>query len=194
MRLRSFTTWDLVVIVLLGVVFGVLNAQFSALWVAMSGIGGRMFANIIFGVFYVSNVLAILIVRKPGSSLLNGIILGVIQVLAGSPLGIYVLALTTAQGLGIDVGFALFRYKRWDWVATAVAAFMVAPFHYVVSGIYNRFWELPYWNIPVALLGYIEGVFVAGIGAYLIARALAATGVLNGFPIADERKETAATA
>jgi hypothetical protein len=52
----------------------------------------------------------------------------------------------------------------------------------------NRYDALPYWNLPVAIPGYIEGILVAGFGAKIIADLLTKTGVLGGLKIAEEQQ------
>ena len=81
-----YTTVDIVVIAVLGVVFGILNSPMGVIYQAFQAAFGPIGANI-WGVFDISQVLAIYIVRKPGAAFINMMINGLVQMLSGNPAG-----------------------------------------------------------------------------------------------------------
>jgi energy-coupling factor transport system substrate-specific component len=183
---NRFTTWDLVTIVLVTVVSGVLSGTFSALWAAMFAAGGTYFANIVLGIFYIGPLIAGYLVRKPGAATLGGLIQGVVSLVAGTPFGFMVVVWSTTQGFGIDLAYALFRYRKWGWLTVSVAAFLAFPVTFPWNFWYFGLAEAPWWGIPPYFYGAILAIPLAGWLGKAISDAVARTGVLRGLAIGQE--------
>ena len=173
---------DLLLVAVIGTVFGVVNAFYAAVDVAMIAALGPLGSSITIGVFFIAPLLASLIVQKPGAALLAGVILGFGETLAGNPWGIVTLIYGSIEGIGVELGYLLFfRYKRYDLTTVAVAAAVIVPIHFGYEYIQYGFSEYS--------VGYNLGTFgarvvsavVGGWLAYQIGKAVARTGVLTGF-------------
>lgn len=177
-----YTTLDIVVTVVLGVVFGVLNSPFGVVYQAFQAAFGPVGANL-FGVFNISQVLAMYIVRKPGVAFINMMVNGLVQMLSGNPAGAITLGWGFTQGLGAEIVFAVYRYRRFDWLACFLAGGLGANvfsnvWTYTVYGFIAGSWQL-------MLAGTVLGIFTYGVMSGLVAwglgRTLRKLGVLNNF-------------
>src|SRR5215210_8174465 len=113
---RRWRTVDIVVTAVLGVAFGVVFWAWGLLW----NTTGAAFAAFppaqafMYGVWLLPAVVAPLIVRKPGAGFFAELIAAVVSALLGSTWGPVVLVYGLLQGLAGELGFALFRYRRFD--------------------------------------------------------------------------------
>lgn len=176
---------DIVVAAVIGVATGLLfllwnnlgYAWFSAADALTPGLGG-----IAVGLWLIGGVLGGLIIRKPGAALFVELLAAVVSALVGNQWGIETLYSGIAQGLGAELVFALFAYRRFGLVpailagaAAGAAAWLLELF---TSGNLQKSPEFLglYFTTIV-----ISGAVLAGILGWIIVRALAATGALSRF-------------
>jgi energy-coupling factor transport system substrate-specific component len=185
--LAGLTTQDILVIAVLGVGVGVLLAQYGIFATYVGTAFGPIAQAFTFGVFWMTGVLTGYIVQKPGAAFLGGVIGTIGQVLGGNPAGLIVLTYSVIQGGANELGFGLFRYKRWDIVSCMVAGFLCGPIVFVYDYL-QYLTALPLdQNLLNLLARCISGALFAGLLPKLIGDAIAATGVLKDFPIGQKR-------
>jgi energy-coupling factor transport system substrate-specific component len=180
---RRWRTVDIVVTAVLGVAFGVVFWAWGLLWAA-TGVAFTGFPPaqaVMYGVWLMPAVIAPLIVRKPGAGLFAELIAAVLSALMGSAWGSIILVYGLLEGLAGELGYTLFRYRRYGrtqvLLSAALAGAMAAGldlFYYYPT--WTAGWQLSYLLIIVA-----STVVIAGIGGQLLVRALARTGALNSF-------------
>ena len=93
------------------------------------------------------------------------------------------------QGLGAELGFAIGLYRWWGLPAAALAgalAGVAAAVHDVI--VYYPDLGVGYW-IVYAVAAVASGAILAGAGAWLLLRALVATGVLADFAVGRQQRE-----
>lgn len=155
--------WDFLFKALPPVVNPVASAAFNGLWWIAGGI-----------VPYV--------IRRPGAALLAESIGGFVEFALGSPYGIQAFTIGIAQGLGIELGFMMGRYRRYSlaWVMFSCA----------LGGIGNYVYSYFYYGVNQYTAGnqagylivtMVSGAILAGLLSWFIARALRRTGVLSNF-------------
>ena len=86
------------------------------------------------------------------------------------------------QGLGIELALALWRYRRFGWAVVALGGVLSAVLEAAYEWhAYFSYWD---WAYKLAYLGFfaLSAAVVAGVGGWLLVRALAATGALDAFP------------
>src|SRR5690242_3064342 len=88
MRSQSYryTTLDLVVMAVIGVVFAILNNFMGVFYQTFTATVGPVFASV-FAVFGIAPCLAMFIIRKPGAAIITFVLNSVVQALAGNPAG-----------------------------------------------------------------------------------------------------------
>jgi energy-coupling factor transport system substrate-specific component len=148
------------------------------------------------GVWLLAGPVVAIVVRKPGAALYAEMVAASVEALLGTQWGWLTLEAGLVQGLGAELVLALFLYRVYRlpvvvlagaaaglalglndtvlWYAGLDAAFKVV---YVVSAI-------------------VSGAVIAGVGSWLLVRALATTGVLSSFAVGREhsRRRTRAAA
>ena len=149
-----------------------MRVLFTALPAAQAGL---------YGVWLLPGVLVGLIVRRPGAALFGGLVSAAVSVVLGSQYGADALLSGLIQGGGAELGFAILLYRAWNLPAAMLAgalAGIAAAVHDVI--VYYALLGAGYWIVYIVAAA-ASGVVIAGIGSWLLLRALAATGVLSGF-------------
>lgn len=181
---RSFSGWttlDIVVVAVIGVVFGLLNSPFGLVYQSFQAAFGPIGANI-FGVFNISQVLAMFIVRKPGAALVNMLINGLVQMLSGNPAGAITLGWGITQGLGAEVIFWAVRYRHFDWKVMFLAGAWANVFsNFWTYGIYGFGGQSVTTLVAGTTLGFFTYGVLSGLVALVIGKALLKSGVLRAF-------------
>ncbi len=172
------------------VVAAVLAAAFGAVFLAWNNVNNLatpLFTALpaaqaaLYGVWLLPGVLVGLVVRRPGAALFGGVVSAAVSVVLGSQYGADALLSGLIQGGGAELGFAVLLYRAWNLPAATLAgalAGVAAAIHDVI--VYYALLGVGYWTVYIAAAA-VSGLVVAGIGSWLLVRALAATGVLAGF-------------
>lgn len=149
------------------------------------GLGG-----LLTGVWLIGGLLGGLIIRKPGAAIFVELLGAVVEAIMGTHFGPEVIYSGLAQGLGAELVFAAFRYRKSGvWVAVLAGIFanigqwslqLVTSANYAKSLVYN-----------LTLLGcmVISGAILAGLVSYWLVRGLASAGALDRFAAGRERAD-----
>ena len=175
---------EIVVLAMISVLMGVVFTGLDSIYEPLKAIAGPFGSALIYGVYLISALLSMYIVRKPGAGLIGSLFTGVVNLLMGSPYGIHIIVASTLQGIGVEIPIYLGRYKKFNMVQMSIGAvlamILVTIRDYFVFG-FGLYGSLMPAIFLVRTLSSI--VFGAGL-TIVIGKALASTGVLNGFKIA----------
>ncbi|TAM70216.1 MAG: hypothetical protein EPN48_07380 [Microbacteriaceae bacterium] len=146
--------------------------------------------GIINGPWLFAGVLGGLIVRKPGAALYVELVAATVSALMVTQWGALTLLSGLVQGLGAELVFALFLYARWSWLVALLAG--------AGAGIAESILDLLVWYpgakfsfvVIYAITTTVSGLVIAGLGSWLIVKALAKTGALNRFAAGRESRTT----
>jgi len=177
---------EIVLVVVLGVVFGFLYWVFVQAWNALAiamGPAGDLAQHMLFGSWLLVGPIAIMILRRPGVGILAEILAAVIEVVfLGSPVGPLLVLAAALQGIGSELPFALTRYRRYGWGVFAASGALGAGLVFFWTA-YRMGWygqDLLTLRLGVQVL---SGIVLGGLLARVIVRALERTGVLANFAI-----------
>jgi len=176
-------TVDIVVTAVLGVAFGVVFWAWNLLWAA-TGAAFTAFPPaqaFMYGVWLLPAVVAPLIVRKPGAALFAETIASIVSALLGAQWGVQVVLYGLIQGLAGELGFALFRYRRFGWLQALVAAALAGTAAAVLDLVYYYPTWTGGWKLTYLLVVVASTLVVCGIAGTALVRALARTGALSSF-------------
>ena len=170
-----------VVAVAIGLIFYVWNtvgyAWYQAADALTPGLGG-----IAVGVWLMGGVIGGLIIRKPGAAIFVEVVAAVVSAGLGNQWGIETIYSGLAQGIGAEIIFALFFYRKFGVVVAALAGVGAAVGAWVLelslSGNLAKSLE---FNVIYLVTMSISGIVLAGLLSVVLVRALAATGVLDKF-------------
>lgn len=133
------------------------------------------------GPWLIAGVLGGLIIRKPGAALYTELVAAVISALVGNVWGPLTIVSGLVQGLGAELMFLLFLYGVWKLPVAILAG--------AAAGVACGINDIVLWyagadtafTVIYIASSTVSGAVIAGIGAWLIARGLAATGALSRF-------------
>jgi energy-coupling factor transport system substrate-specific component len=179
---------DIVVAAVIAVAFGVVFQAWNILWEATTFFSPPI-RGAIYGVWMIPAVLVPLIVRRPGAALFGEAVAAAASMLFGAQWGLLTVVYGLAQGAAAELVFAFGLYRVWS-LPTALGAGAAAG---LAGALLDLAFFYPEWSADWQLL-YVALVVVsasavAGIGSWLLVRALAATGVLRDFAAGREQQE-----
>jgi energy-coupling factor transport system permease protein len=182
---------DIVVAAVIAVAFGVVFVAWNTLWAAATPLFTALppAQAILYGVWLLPGVLVGLIVRKPGAALFGGIVSASVSALIGSQWGLDAVLSGAMQGGGAELAFAIGLYRVWTppmAVLAGALAGLAAAIHDIA--IYYPDTGVDYWAV-YTIATMTSGAVIAGIGSWLLLRALIATGVLGAFAVGREQRE-----
>ena len=134
------------------------------------------------GPWLFAGVLGALIIRKPGAALYTETLAAVVSALVGNTWGGFLtIEAGLVQGLGAELIFLIFLYKKWS-LPVAILAGAGAALAGGINNLVLWFAGADALFTTVYLISTVlSGAVIAGAGSWLIARGLAATGALDRF-------------
>ena len=182
---------DIVVAAVISVAFGVVFLAWDAVYAATAPLFVALPAAqaILYGVWLMPAVLVGLIVRRPGAAVFGGFVAAAVSVLLGSPYGADALLSGAMQGAGAELAFLVGAYRLWNLPIAVLAgalAGLAATVHDIV--LYYPDTDVGFWMV-YAVATVASGALVAGVGSWLLIRALLPTGVLAPFAVGREQRE-----
>lgn len=147
------------------------------------------FRPLIGGAWLLGGTLGGLLIRKPGAALFCEIVAAFISVLfTGGAWSGEILLAGLIQGIGAEVAFAIFGYRRWN---ATIAIFAGALCGLFMGGneifIYYPDME-PVKAIIYVACSVISGAVIAGFLAWILVQNLAKTGVLSSLASGKTRR------
>lgn len=182
---RGWRVIDIIIASVLGVACGLIfwvwntvgYAWFTAFDTFTPGLGG--FAV---GIWLIGGIIGGLVIRKPGAALYVELVACVVSMGLGNQWGIETMYSGFFQGLGAELIFAIFMYKRFGLMVAALAGMAAAWGAFFIelftSANYAKSLE---FNLIYLSTLTVSGAILAGVVGFMLVRALAATGALDRF-------------
>ena len=185
---------DIVVAAVLGVAIGLVfwawNTVGYAWFIAMDGLTPGL-GGLAVGIWLIGGVIGGLVIRKPGAALLVEVIAALVSMLIGNVWGVSTLLSGLVQGLGAELIFALFLYRRFTLPVAMLAGAGAAVGAWVFELFYGsspNILKTPEFNVIYLVSLIVSGALLAGALGWVAVRALAATGALNRFAAGREAR------
>ncbi|HET7800992.1 MAG TPA: ECF transporter S component, partial [Humibacillus xanthopallidus] len=141
----------------------------------------------------VAGIVGMLVIRRPGAAVFTELLAAVVESLIGNQWGGAATLLSGfLQGLGVEIGFAIFGYAVFRWAPLLIGGFLGGAFEAVYE--WYAYWTDWGWGYKIAYL-FLLGGSVAIFGSLLavgLTRLLANAGALAAFPPGQEARERAA--
>jgi energy-coupling factor transport system substrate-specific component len=176
-----FSTMDLLTMAAIAVV----GALFSSyVWNALMGVMTPVFAFLgpigwigAVGVYMIWPVIVGLLICKPGAVTLYSLVQGFVEMLFGNPFGAMAIVYAGVEGLGLDIGMGLFRWKpklAGAMIGGGLGSVIVSEVYIFVFGMQSVS------NIIVGgITAFISGAILGGLVGWLIFQALLRTGIVS---------------
>ena len=176
---------DIVTAAILGVACGLIfvawnqvgYAGYEALKAILPGLGG-----LVTGIWLLGGTLGGYVIRKPGAALFVELLAATVSMGLGSQWAIGTLYSGIAQGLGAEIVFAAFVYRRFNvWVVSAAGAMAFAAEWCLELFTEGNLAKEVSFNVVYLVSGVASGIVLAGLLAWALTNALAKTGALDRF-------------
>lgn len=192
-RTLSWRVVDIIVASILAVACGLVfvfwnsvgYAWFMAMDALTPGLGG-----LATGIWLAGGVIGALVIRKPGAAIYVETLAATVSAVFGSQWGPETLYSGLAQGLGAEIVFAIFLYRRFSLtvaalggIGAAIGAFVLELF---TSANIAKSLE---FNLIYLTCLVISGAILAGALSFFAVKALAKTGALDRFAVGREQRE-----
>ncbi|MGI6152205.1 MAG: ECF transporter S component [Christensenellaceae bacterium] len=180
---------DIIMVGILGVIFAVIY-----LAVLYAGLGvtavltpyglGTLGFEIFYGIWFMGATLAMYIIQKPGVAIVTEFLAAFLEMLMGNSGGPMVLLSGAMQGLGCELGFTVFRYKRYDMLSMCMSGIFAALISFAFGFIQAGFGLIDA-GLLVVMLGVriATAVLFAGVISKKTGDGLAKTGVLKSYEL-----------
>ena len=171
-----------------GLVFVFWNSVGYAWFMAMDaltpGLGG-----LATGIWLAGGVIGALVIRKPGAAIYLETLAATVSAVFGSQWGPETLYSGLAQGLGVEIVFAIFLYRRFSLTVAALGGVGAALGAFVLELFTsaNIAKSLEFNLIYLGCL-IVSGAILAGVLSYVAVQALAKTGALDRFAVGREQR------
>lgn len=190
-RVSSWALKDLVLMVVLGVVFGFVYWALVQAWNGLAilmGPVGDLAQHVLLGSWLLVAPIVIAIVRRPFAGVLAEIVASVVEVVfLGSPVGPLLIVSAAIQGIGSELPFWATGYRRFSWPVYGLSGLLGAGLVFFESalrfGWYGQ--DIFFLRLGIQL---VSGVVLGGLLAKVIVQALAGTGVVDNFAIGRARQ------
>lgn len=186
---RAWAMKDLVLMVVLGVVFGFAYWALVQAWNGLSilmGPAGDLSQHVLFGGWLLVAPIAVAIIRRPFAGVIAEILASVVEVVfLGSPVGPTLIIAAAIQGGGSELAFALMRYKRFGWGVFALSGLLGASLVFFYSAFRFGWYGQDIFFLRLAMQA-LSGIILGGVLAKVIVDALVRTGVVDNFAIGRE--------
>ncbi|MBZ8177402.1 hypothetical protein GP475_00695 [Corynebacterium poyangense] len=195
MTFTSARSWRIVDIV----TAAVLGAAISFIFMVWNVVGGNLYevfnaitpglGGLPLGLWLIGGLFGGLIIRKPGAALAVELIAAIISAIAGNQWGIGTVYSGIAQGLGAELIFALFAYRRFTLPVSLLAGMGAAAGAFILELFLGNFAKSLEFNVVYLLCTQLSGIILAGLLSYFVVRALAKTGALDRFAVGREHRK-----
>lgn len=186
---RGWTLREILIVAVLGAVFGVLYLAWVQVWLIAQAIFGAVTMDVVMGFWFIVSIIAAAIIRKPGAALLSEVLAALVQVLLGSPAGLLLLVTGLVQGAGAEAVFAATRWKNYRLPVLMLAGVGAAVASFIYTWVRFDYGALaPGLLITMFALRCLSGAILGGLAGHLVVEALYKTGVLSGLKIDHERR------
>jgi energy-coupling factor transport system substrate-specific component len=189
----AWTLREILIVTVLGAVFGVLYLGWVQVWLIAQAIFGPVAMDVVMGFWFIVSIIAAAIIRKPGAALLSELLAAATQVLMGSPAGLLLLLTGLVQGAGAEAVFAATRWRNYSRPVLMAAGVGAAVFSFAYTWIRFDYGALaPGLLLVMFVLRCLSGALLGGLLGRAVVEALYRTGVLSGLEIDRARREARA--
>ncbi|MEM0676446.1 ECF transporter S component [Corynebacterium amycolatum] len=188
----SWRNIDIIIAAVIGAAVGLIfviwniigGAGYEAVNALTPGLGG-----LVAGMWFLGGPLGAYIIRKPGAAIFVEVIAATVSALIGNQWGISTLYSGLAQGLGAELVFLILAYKSYNLVTVVISGLMAGVGAWTFELFTGNLAKTFEFNVIYLISTALSGAVLAGLLAYFLAKALAATGALDRFAIGRERHD-----
>jgi energy-coupling factor transport system substrate-specific component len=167
--------------VVFGIVFLLAVYAGAALTTVLTPLGlGVLGYEPFYGIWYMAAIITTYLIRKPVVGIVTEVIAALIEVLLGNMFGVMVLVSALVQGVGVEIPFALTKYKNYSYKVTMLSALSATILSFIWTGFRSNYLAMD-WRIVLAIfvIRLLSALFFTGYVSKVICDKLDDAGVLN---------------
>ena len=182
-----WTTLDVVMVAVIGVVFAILywayNQLFAFLFPLISASPVTVQAFV--GFWFIAGIVSAYIIQKPGAGLLGELIAAIISMLLGSIWGVWVLISGLVQGAATEIIFASYKWKKFNYFTLIMAGIITAviSFFFPEALTEGYLQYKPLIILAMLIVRIASGAVLGGVLGKSITDGVAKTGIFRNFKI-----------
>lgn len=184
---KSITIFEIVLTLVLGVALGVAFWGWTFVYdLAKPFLKVSGLSYLVAGFWILASVFVPHIIRKPGIAIIASVMAAFVESLL-THWGLMSVVWGLVQGLGAEIIFFAFAYRKWNLPVLIVASTLSTLFSYTLDYFLYDYGALSLGFNVLQLSSYIVSAIVfAGILSYLLGKRLVRLGILDQFLIAKD--------
>jgi energy-coupling factor transport system substrate-specific component len=182
-----WTTLDVVMVAVIGVVFAILywayNQLFAFLFPLISA--SPITVQAFVGFWFIAGIVSAYIIQKPGAGFLGEIIAAIISMLLGSIWGVWVLISGLVQGAATEMIFASYRWKKFNYFTLIMAGVITAAISFFFPEALTEGYlqYKPLIILAMLIVRIASGAVLGGVLGKSITDGVAKTGIFRNLKI-----------
>lgn len=143
-----------------------------------------------YGIWFMAAIFITYVIQKPGIGIIAEMMAALLEVLMGNMFGPIVFISGFIQGLGAELGFATFAYKKYGYQSTMLAAAGATTVSFIWTGIRQGYHAFqPGIVIAIFVIRLVSALLFSGVGCKLLGDSLAKAGVLGGYSLGQKQSQ-----
>lgn len=183
----GWTTLDIVMVAVIGVVFSLLYWAYNLLYAFLVPFlsASPVTAQAFVGFWFIAGIVSAYIIQKPGAGFLGEVIAAIISMFLGSIWGVWVLISGLVQGAATEAVFAAYKWKKFNYLTLILSGIFtgIVSFFFPESLTEGYFSYKPLIIVAMIIVRLASSVVLASILGKAITDGVVKTGVLRNFKI-----------
>ncbi|MCL4378866.1 MAG: ECF transporter S component [Actinobacteria bacterium] len=183
----GWTTLDIVMVAVIGVVFSLLYWAYNLLYAFLVPFlsASPVTAQAFVGFWFIAGIVSAYIIQKPGAGFLGEVIAAIISMFLGSIWGVWVLISGLVQGAATEAIFAAYKWKKFNYLTLILSGIFtgIVSFFFPESLTEGYFSYKPLIIVAMIVVRLASSVVLASILGKAITDGVVKTGVLRNFKI-----------
>jgi energy-coupling factor transport system substrate-specific component len=187
-KIAALTIFEIVFIAVVSVALGVAFWGWNFIYLLAKPILKLYGVNYLSAGFWILvSVFLSGIIRKPGVAIIASVIAAAVEATVSAQWGIMSLAWGFVQGLGAELIFFIFMYRKWNLTVLILASVVSSFFSYLLDYFLYAYFQLSITlQITQLISFFVSSIFLSGFLADYLIKRLLKIGVLNNFLIAKD--------
>ncbi|MDO4479411.1 MAG: ECF transporter S component [Lachnospiraceae bacterium] len=187
MNTKTWKLNDIILTAMICIVFGVIYLGAVYLIGIVDGLFAftglsKLGTELIFGVWLMAATFAGYVIQKPGVAIVAEVIAAVIEVLLGNWFGPMVIVAGIIQGLGAEIVFAAFKYRRFQGKVMYLAAIGSCITSFLWSFVRSGYLQFSIGVLVIYfLIRLVSSLLFAGLICKKVGDGMAKTGLLKSY-------------
>jgi energy-coupling factor transport system permease protein len=187
----GWTTLDIVMVAVIGVVFSLLYWAYNFLYAFLVPFlsASPVTAQAFVGFWFIAGIVSAYIIQKPGAGFLGEVIAAIISMFLGSIWGVWILISGLVQGAATEAIFAAYKWKKFNYLTLILSGIFtgIVSFFFPESLTEGYFSYKPLIIVAMIIVRLASSVVLASILGKSITDGVVKTGVLRNFKIGKKK-------